>query len=261
VGHGPVRSRSLLRLRAVARRLQPGGGEPAQGRDRVLELRHDRVAPGTRGRCATPIRDAVSGMRCTSIARSSAECSTASSTTPRTRRSIHRTRGATPRTRSTRSTPTSGRCASGSCCVGRTSRSSAMSGGSIARRVCTWSTTRSSTSSRTGRSSCCWDQRTGDRRPLLASQAPPQRPPRRPPRAAVLPRARAPRVLRLRPAGDAEHVRALRAGAADRAHVRHCPDRPRRRRAGGHRRRPRPRTRSARAAHRVRVRAQRAPRD
>ena len=44
VGHRPMQPRSLLRLCAAARRLQPVRVQSAQGRDRVLELRHDRVA-------------------------------------------------------------------------------------------------------------------------------------------------------------------------------------------------------------------------
>lgn len=95
--------------------------------------------------------------------------------------------------------------------------------------------------------------RPGDQQPLLASQAAPQRPPRRPPRAALRSRARAPRVRGVRPAGDAQHVRALRPSATDRAALRHRPDRPRLRRARRHRRRPRPRCRSSPAAYRLRL--------
>ena len=74
--------------RATARRLQSGGAEPAQGRHRLLELRDDRVARARLGGRATPTTGAASGTRCTCTATSSAACSTASTTTPGTRRSI-----------------------------------------------------------------------------------------------------------------------------------------------------------------------------
>ena len=58
---GPARSRALLRPRAAAGQLQSRRPEPAQGRDRVLELRHDRLAQPRLGGLHTPIRDAGLG--------------------------------------------------------------------------------------------------------------------------------------------------------------------------------------------------------
>jgi len=66
-------------------------------------------------------------------------------------------------------------------------------------------------------------------------------------------------LRRIRPTRDAQHVRALRAGAINRAEVRHGPDRPGSRGIGRHDRRPRLRLGSAGPAHRIRLSPQRPP--
>ena len=51
-GHRAVPARVLLRLRPAARRLQPQRHQPDEGRDRLLRLRHDGLAPTCQGGAA-----------------------------------------------------------------------------------------------------------------------------------------------------------------------------------------------------------------